>query len=481
MNPTPRWPHLPLREWLLISHLLAMLVPLAAVFATGALSQDLLNQTREDIDHQSTLMAMWVAAEIRHARVLDHQATVGDIAGDLGEGLAEARAQTLAGFRVLDAEGYVVASSSGNGVGSHLAARPEVREALVGGTETVVKPRDRPDNAPLSSASRRARVRVFLARPVFVDGAVEGVVYISRTPREQVQAIYQMAPRLSLGLVISLFLTSALGVGSATFFSRSLMRLAAVARRFAAGEDLQLASELSYPSASRVGEVRTVTASVLTMAARLAARVGYISEFAGHVAHEFRTPITTLRGTVELLRDDDDMPAEQRARFLENALQDLDRLQRLVTGLLALARAEEGVPHQPLELHELLLEASDDVVVTGRAGVVLGDAEQLRAVVRNLVENAISYGKPPFLLQARSDKATTGFEVVDHGPGISAANQKKVFERFFTTGRVGGGTGIGLALVQTIVARHGGVVDVVSVPGLTQFRVSLPRFDRSMT
>jgi signal transduction histidine kinase len=215
------------------------------------------------------------------------------------------------------------------------------------------------------------------------------------------------------------------------------------------------------------------------MHARLRERLAYISEFAGNVSHEFKTPVSSLRGTVELLRDDDEMPAAQRARFLDNALQDLDRLSRLVGGLLRLARAEEGGGRDRIALDDVIRAVRarhERLDVRGAGGTVVANREQLEAAIGNLVENAFRYGGPGVTVRAELwvEGDRTGVDILDDGPGISAANLPKVFDRFFTTDRAGGGTGLGLALVRAVCEAHGGTVEVESAPGRTRFRVALP-------
>jgi signal transduction histidine kinase len=228
-----------------------------------------------------------------------------------------------------------------------------------------------------------------------------------------------------------------------------------------------------------VREVAGLADSVASMAAQLQARLAYISEFASNVSHEFKTPLATLRGTVELLAEDDEMPTDQRTRFLDNASRELDRLERLVSGLLHLARADEGSEHEAVGLQELLdgVAAARGVELQGTAGVVSGSRAQLEAVAVNLVDNALTHGGDGVTVrvEAFTTDGRTGFRVVDDGVGITEANLPRIFDRFFTTHRAGGGTGLGLALVRAICERHGGHITARSEAGRTVFEVELPR------
>jgi signal transduction histidine kinase len=173
------------------------------------------------------------------------------------------------------------------------------------------------------------------------------------------------------------------------------------------------------------------------------------------------------------------MDGEQRDRFLDNADADLQRMERLVSGLLALARAEETSGHVPLRLDDVVdavVRRHPGVARTGAGGRVVGTPAQLEAVVENLVDNALRHGGEgvSVSVQTWTNGELTGVDVLDDGPGISIGNRGRIFERFFTTDRQRGGTGLGLSLAQAVCRAHGGGIDVRSEPGQTRFQVALP-------
>jgi len=461
---------LPLGGWLAASHGLVFLLPLLVVLGTGALGTDLRNQTRDDIAHQATILALHaqqVLAADGDTRLADHEAALSAL-------LRTVRERTLSGLQITDEQGVVVASS-GTNLGQDLSADPEVVAALAGDDAVTVRPR-RPSRHPLSSKSRRANVRLFVTVPIWRGSEVAGVVVVSRTPREELQALYHMAgPALVLGWLAGLLVAVGVGAWFSVMLSRSLRRLEEGSRRIAQGSFAGIA-RLQRSSDSHVAEVAAVSRSLTTMARRLQERLGYIGEFASNVSHEFKTPLATLRGTVELLGDDDDMPPAQRARFLTNADRELNRLDQLVNGLLSLARADAEPDARAVDLDELVasVAARREVAVHGRAGRTTGDPAQLEAVVVNLVDNALRHGGEGVSVTIRGlQPGAVGLEVVDDGRGISEANLPRVFDRFFTTDRAEG-TGLGLALVRAIVGSHGGRIEVTSRPGHTVFRVELP-------
>lgn len=460
---------LPLRTWLVLSHLVVLLLPVAAVVGTRALAWDLREETRAQLEIQGVLLAR-IAADAAGPGPLV------DVAGPLSETLAATKARTLAGIRVVDADGIVVASS-GDGLGEDLSADAEVREALEAGRVGVaVKPRPGRSSLSVAEGGRRASVRLFVAVPIVRDEALLGAVVLSRTPREELGALYQMAPRLWWGALGAVLATWGLALLAGALFSRSLRAMARatpeIARRPAEADAL-----LARARASHVAEVAAVAEALAGTARRLDERLAYIGEFASNVSHEFRTPLSTLKGTVELLQDDPDMPPAQRARFLANAEAEVDRLQRLVAGLLALARAERAGERQDVDLDAILDEVCarwPGTAREGTAGTVRGDPAQLGALLENLVANAWRHGGVGVGVSAARRGGRVELAVRDAGPGIDPANLPRVFDRFFTTARGAGGTGLGLALARAVAEAHGGEVSIDSAPGRTVLTVRLP-------
>lgn len=461
-----------------MSHLAVFCLPLVVLVGSGALGQDLVQQTREDLEHQAELLAMAVEAEVRLARRDAPLAVIPDLGDPLSDRLLAAKQATWSGIELTDARG-IVSATSGIELGEDLSSRPEVAQALAGRRGGAVRPRPPFRELPsLSGPGRRAGVWVFVAVPIQVDGEVLGALVVSRTPREELQALYGMAPRAFVGSVVAVLATLALAAGAGVLATRSLQVLDAGADRIARG-DLDGVAALARPELSHVAEVAGVARSVRRAAVRLRERLDYIGEFASNVSHEFKTPLATLRGTVELMIDEGaDMPDAQRERFLANATREIDRLERLVTGLLALARADQAHGGEVVDLDGLLHRVGQrlGVEVEGRALPTRGAAVQLEAVLENLVRNARDHGGPDVTVRlvALDEPEHTGFAVVDDGVGITAANLPHVFDRFFTTRRGEGGTGLGLALARAVVLQHGGTIEVRSEPGDTRFVVRLP-------
>lgn len=482
---------LSLRAWLLLSYVGVFCLPWLALVGSGALDHDLRRQTREHLIAQGHLWALRVEAGLaQHGGARGD--TLREVAAGLRDDLATARARTLCATQIVDAAGVVLASTGGT-TGHSLADDPEVERALAGKLGLVERERSRVrsrDPAALDGPSRFASVRSFVAVPIQHDGGVVGAVVMSRTPREELQAFAQMGPRLLVALVVAAALTVALAWTSGWLGSRSLANLSEAARRIAAGA--RDAEALGQLGGSHVREVGALADAVRGMHGQLQARLDYIDEFAGNVAHEFRTPIATLRGTLELLHDDPEMPAAQRKRFFANADAELTRLATLVDGLLALARAERLGDPAAIDpaalLHGLVARRSDAVALhdtrsdDAQRARIVGTARQLESALDNLIDNALRHGGDgvAIAIELGADDRHVRIAVVDDGRGIDPADLPRVFERFFTTARAGG-TGLGLALVAAIVRAHGGEIAVDSRPGRTAFTITLPRADQSVT
>ena len=214
-----------------------------------------------------------------------------------------------------------------------------------------------------------------------------------------------------------------------------------------------------------------------------------VRQFVADASHELRTPLTTIAGYTELARRQGD--AETAAVALAKVQEEAGRMTTLVEDLLLLARLDAGRPlaEEPVDLTRLLLEAVDDARVVdpahrwqivlpedGEPIEVRGDGHRLHQVVTNLLANARKYtpAGTTVIVTVRPD----GFDVHDDGPGFPPDLVGTAFERF-TRGDAArhrsDGIGLGLALVQAIVAAHGGTVALASVPGDTVVRVRLPR------
>lgn len=229
------------------------------------------------------------------------------------------------------------------------------------------------------------------------------------------------------------------------------------------------------------------------MLARLESSFVAVRHFSADAAHELRTPLTILKGELEVASRSPQNEAEYR-RVLTSCLEEVDRLSALVEDLLFLARSDSGnvsLPQAPVNLADVLSEVMSALsALAEEAGVfctidaasplwVRGSEPLLFRLVFNLGENAIKYTPAggALSLNLKSSDGKASLEVIDTGSGIALEDQGHIFDRFYRGDRAHsrGGTGLGLALVRSIVLVHQGQITVESVPGKGScFRVLLP-------
>jgi two-component system phosphate regulon sensor histidine kinase PhoR len=202
-------------------------------------------------------------------------------------------------------------------------------------------------------------------------------------------------------------------------------------------------------------------------------------DFVANVSHELRTPLTAIRGYLEALSDGG-LEADEGRRFLDTIARHTDRMQRLVSDLLRLARLDAGqetldivrcdtrqlVQSVVTDLSHRIGDRHQTVVidVASEAETLCGDQAKLHDILRNLLANAVTYspeGATVRIDASRLDGAVA-LSVSDEGPGIPEDELSRVFERFYrvekSRARDPGGTGLGLAIVKHLVELHGGRV-----------------------
>jgi signal transduction histidine kinase len=235
-------------------------------------------------------------------------------------------------------------------------------------------------------------------------------------------------------------------------------------------------------------EVARLARTMNDLLARLETASARQNRFVSDASHELRSPIAAVLAQVEVAQAHPE--GVEWSAVAASVRDEVTRLSRLVDDLLVLARSDEGqllAGHDPVDLDELVLAESDrlraqhKVAVDIRslsAGRVTGDREQLRRMVRNLVDNAERHAEHTVWLGVSRSNGTVELTVADDGPGIARGDRDRVFERFTrldeSRDRPTGGTGLGLAIVGEIVDLYGGSVHVADSPVGARFVVRLP-------
>ncbi|MCB9602936.1 MAG: HAMP domain-containing protein [Sandaracinus sp.] len=464
-----RWPWLGrIRVRLLVVNLFVVLVPVAGLELAKTYERQLLEALERDMRDQAVVARRFVEASLRRGGMLDDPAHE--------EALRRSARRTRTRIRLLDTEGRVVVDSHRDGPPEgpeprppwlasaspspqalapwpEVVSRSEVRDALRGRPSGFTRLRD-----------RNPGVLLFVTEPIQPRGAVVGVVYAVRSTSPVLVELHRIRSGLLWVLGGAVLFTLLVTLALAWSISRPLEHLSKAAKRIAAGE-----RDVPVPIEGG-GEIAELGESFAAMTRELDARLTYLSAFAADVAHEFKSPLTSIRGAAELLAEGAADDPKARERFLGNILLDVERLDRHVTRLLELSRIEAGAADTARQLVSLrpLVEASasrastEDVRVEvawqAKASVVHARAMDLDAALGNLLENAVRFSPAGSAVKVKVVDVGRFVElaVEDEGPGVPEEDRAKIFERFFTTDAERRGTGLGLAITRAVAEAHGG-------------------------
>lgn len=312
------------------------------------------------------------------------------------------------------------------------------------------------------------------------DGEVVNVLVALSSAR----ARHDLREFLNLLLVIASGVTAgavALGVMIVLWSLRPVARTAQRLRTITHHDLGRAHLEDLHPPA----ELRPFVDALGNMLARLDAAMRRQTEFTGDASHELRTPLASAKSTLQAAVSRP-RQAEQYRQAIEETLGDLDRMDRLIRQLLALARMDESDSpwqHRQLRLDELLADlaaAANAALPAGRARVICtdmpattvrGDADELAQLFRNLIDNALAHGPHDGIVTmsiSAGDDSSVAVAVHDEGGLIPHEALGRLFDRFYradpSRASATGGTGLGLAIVREIVRRHSGQVEITSTP-----------------
>ncbi|HEY1562279.1 MAG TPA: ATP-binding protein [Caulobacteraceae bacterium] len=314
---------------------------------------------------------------------------------------------------------------------------------------------------------------VSVSIPIRHVQAVLGVLTLQATGVEEIVAAQRRALLPFILIAIGVTLISSLLLTQ--LIAEPVLRLARAADRVR----LQHARAIALPDlARRDDELGDLSRSLEDMTRAIAERMQAIERFAADVAHELRNPMTSIRSAVETLEFVE--KPEARSRLLRILALDISRMDRLITDISNASRLDAELAREqpsPLDLRPLLAQVAEFYEATRREGEVgvrfiapaaadpvhvNGREGPLGQVLRNLIDNARSFGQPGSevrinLIRGRSEALIF---VDDDGPGIPADNLETVFQRFYTSrpkgAAFGGNSGLGLAIARQIIEAHGG-------------------------
>lgn len=304
--------------------------------------------------------------------------------------------------------------------------------------------------------------------PVRIDGELTGWVGVGRQLATVDEGVSQARWRLGWRAGALAAVMAAAGWWLASRLTHSLERLTAYA--VAARE-----GRVTRPPASQAAEIAALGRAFEEMRITLEDKA-HVERYTQALAHEFKAPLSAIRGAAELLGED--MPREERAKFIGNLRAESNRMQLIVDRLLELAALEarrDGTAETAVDLCDVVREVCDGALLGARtrgvtldcsavsAAMVRGEKFLLGQAIANLVQNALEFTAPGGAVTVtvgERDGAVCA-TVEDNGPGVPAYALEKIFDRFYSLPRPDTGrksSGLGLSIVREIARLHGGEI-----------------------
>jgi len=365
---------------------------------------------------------------------------------------------------ITDAQGVVRFDTARKAVGQDYSKWNDVYLTLRGEYGARMT-RDHPDDD--------ASVVMYVAAPVRDGPRIIGVLTVAK-PISSVQAFVERSQRIILSRgALLLGLSLLIGVAFTLWLARALRKLMAYV------EDVQAGRKAVLPELGRT-EIGTLGHALEAMRVKLEGKE-YVETLMHTLTHELKSPIAAIQASAELLEED--MPEQERRRFLANIQGQNARQRDLIDKLLALVRVEKQQrldAAEAIDVAALLQDVSDDYrgrladrsqlldIAVADQLQVRGDPLLLRQAIGNLLDNAISFAPAHSTLriEARREADQVVLAVIDSGAGIPEYAAPRVFERFYSLPRPDGAksTGLGLPFVREVAALHGGSAQVENGP-----------------
>ena len=454
---------------LLFFGIVAIALGLVFVLVVPQLRSSLENQQLDDLERATRATAV----QLERAQ---EQEIAADELNELVRGVADAAGAqvTLLGVQTSDSSERVVFYSISDSRAQRLEELPEepAFEAM----------RSRRPSRQVNDFSGEESAQV--AYPFPIRNGLGWVAVYTRSLADVNATVGLIRRQVLVAGAVALLVALLGGYLVARRLARRVQRLERAAEEVAAG---RFVAPLPIDSDDKLGQL---TSAFNEMQGKLERVDRARREFIANASHELRTPIFSLGGFVELLRDEE-LDAPARGEFLGAIAEQLERLQKLTTDLLDLSRLDAGsldlvseevdlaglagsvarefVPALDAHGSKLSLQLED-----GRVEAVC-DPDRVAQIMRILLDNALRHTPPgtDVEITAGREDGRVRLEVADSGPGLEENTRKHAFERFFTA-HSASGSGLGLAIAKELAERMDGGITLISRPGRTVFSLDLP-------
>ncbi len=493
---------------LLTFNILVVFLPIASLFLMDTYERQLLRAQEESMVQQARLLAAQLSAggglgasrarlaleglEARHTarfRVVDLQgrkladSSQLDLtlppAGEPGE-VEEAEGSILyriASFPIRLYRRLLGPPAPPLGTGEFYSSQdvlmgPEIQAALETGYGAATR---------ISTGGQRS-VNLYSAIPVMIDGEAVGVVLVSESTYSILQDLYALRLDMFRIFLISLAAAVAVSLVASATISSPLRRLQARAR-----EILDRRGRLtgSFVPSRRRDEIGDLERALAELTRRLAQHIDFVESFASDVSHELKNPLASIRSAAELATDAGN--PEKRGEFLRMVLDDVARMERLISGVREISSIDSDLRTQTTELVDVEELAGGVVASMGlredippiamhvehsaTATLVRVSPDRLTQVLQNIIVNAATMpGVETVVVSATTTGRRVRISVCDDGPGIPPEHIQRVFDRFFTfrpfddPGRRSDHAGLGLPIARAIVDGYGGEIHAENRP-----------------
>ena len=326
---------------------------------------------------------------------------------------------------------------------------------------------------------------LFVSSPITNNNEVIGKVYLDVELSELQQTKEYKLELAAILLIIALLFSFLVALGVQTYISKRLLKLVSTMKK------VSKTGDYAEPLADEgKDEIATLIQVFNKLMQQIKENLQKKDEFIGIASHELKTPLTTIKGYIEMLNMMEQEPTKKQ--FVEKAMMNVNKLERLIRDLLDVSKIQSGqlqLEMKEFNMHDLLRETVNAVQMVSAPRIILedklqneiiyGDRQRIEQVLLNLLSNAIKYspGENKVIIDSEKTDKELLIKIRDFGIGITKEEQTNIFERFYRSKNTSvhiSGFGLGLYICRDIITRHYGKIWVETADRGSIFIFSLP-------